>query len=230
MSKKYKGILLDLDNTLYAYDDIHGKSLMHLYRLIHTLGIASTVEQFLEDLSRAKKIVKKNNLNLAASHNRLLYFQGYLEMKNKFTTKLALRMYETYWGFFLSNLELYSDALEFLKSLKDIPVVIVTDLTAHIQFKKVEQLGIMQFIEAIVTSEEAGCEKPSERIFKIAIDKINLKPSEICFIGDNFKKDIIGANKVGVDAFYLDRDNKGVALDSKSFVKFQKYGELNEYF
>lgn len=49
-------------------------------------------------------------------------------------------------------------------------------------------------------SGEVGCAKPNSRIFKIAIEKSNVLPSEIAFF-DDLILNVESAQKVGIQGF-----------------------------
>ena len=74
----------------------------------------------------------------------------------------------------------------------------MTDLTACIQHCKIKRLGIEEYIDVMVTSEEAGQEKPAPRIFELMAGKLRLNPHEILMIGDSREKDIDGAKNAGM--------------------------------
>ena len=82
--------------------------------------------------------------------------------------------------------------LEFLQILKSrqIRIGIGTDMTASIQYKKLRKLGLAPFIDFIVTSQEAGVEKPHPHFFDVCLEKAGCLPEECAFIGDNRKKDV----------------------------------------
>ena len=67
--------------------------------------------------------------------------------------------------------KLFDDVLEFLDDLRllGIPMVIVTDLTAQIQFRKIVYFGLDRYFDFVVTSEEAGQDKPNAAPFELAM-------------------------------------------------------------
>ena len=142
----------------------------------------------------------------ASSHNRVLYFQRLIEKTNNTVDpELILILYKTYWNTFLKNMKLKKGALEMLKELKkrDIKTAIVSDLTTHIQLRKMKQLKISRYFDYLVTSEEAGSEKPHSIMFLLALNKLNLLPREAIMVGDNSVTDIEGANAVGLDTVLI---------------------------
>lgn len=50
--------------------------------------------------------------------------------------------------------------------------------------KKIRKLGIDRMIDSMVSSEEAGIEKPHAAIFKLALRKAGLRPTEVLVMGD----------------------------------------------
>lgn len=59
----------------------------------------------------------------------------------------------------------------------------------------------------MVTSEEAGSEKPHSTMFLLTLNKLDLKPSDILMVGDNTISDIEDANSVGIDTVLLKKEN-----------------------
>jgi len=198
-----KGVLLDLDNSIYPYDPAHKKALEYATQFA---SANHNIEEsdFRSAYKDAREIVHHDLDRQAASHSRLLYFQKLYELLFKRTNgQFSLQMEEVYWTSFMAEMKPISGAIEFLQNAetKQIPVCIVTDLTAAIQFRKLMHLGIADKIKYVVSSEEAGIEKPAALIFERAMKKLQLNPSEIIMIGDSEKKDIKGAENLGIKAY-----------------------------
>jgi putative hydrolase of the HAD superfamily len=161
-----------------------------------------------EKLLNLSKLYVKDKLgnNVAASHNRLLYMQNICEQMGRNPFRYAMGFYNVYWDTMLENMELFDYVRPLLNELQrmNINVGILTDLTAHIQYRKIERLGISDMVDFIVTSEEAGAEKHSEKMFGLMLDKIGIKPDEAIMVGDSMEKDVLGAEKVGIEAFLYD--------------------------
>ena len=124
---------------------------------------------------------------------------------------LSLDLEQTYWRTFLSNANLFDDVKELLDDIRilGIPLSVVTDLTAQIQFRKLVFFGLENSFDYIVTSEEAGFDKPHEAQFNIAIDKMRPNGKNIWMIGDNPINDIKGA-KDAIGATTLQKIHAGV--------------------
>lgn len=214
-----KAVIFDLDDTLYAYEplDVEAGIRVRNYAC-EKLGI--TEQQYEEAYRFGRSETKRQLGDVGASHNRMLYFQKTLEYLGVNPMPASLRMYETYWGTFIEKMELRDGAREFLNHMRErgITVMICTDLTAHIQHRKIEALGIAGDISYLVTSEEAGCEKPASKIFALCLDKLKLPAEEVCCIGDSPEKDVEGAKAAGMQAL-LFRPDKPSAEQFKDMEK-----------
>ncbi len=198
----YKGILLDIDNTLYGYEPLHQLAQRALFDAVKSKH-AININEISQAYTQAKLQVKQNNPATAASHNRLLYVQNLCEILGICAFKNSISFYDIYWNSFLENLSLSTGAKRFFTDHGHMPICLLTDLTAHIQHRKVAKLGLDKWANSIVTSEEAGCEKPHPFMFQLALKKLNLQASEVCMIGDSFKKDIEGAVSLGINSYWL---------------------------
>lgn len=204
-NKTIKAVICDLDETLYAYEPLDQEARQRVRQFTcGELGI--TGQQYEEAYLFGREETKKQLGDVGASHNRLLYSQKTLEYLGVNPVPLSMQMYETYWGTFLEKMTLREGVREFLDQMHElgIRVMICTDLTAHIQHRKIEALGIGKDICCLVTSEEAGREKPAPEIFELCLKKLGLCPDEVLFVGDSLKKDVEGARAAGMNTLLYD--------------------------
>ncbi|NQV78126.1 MAG: HAD family hydrolase [Lutibacter sp.] len=223
---KYKGILLDIDNTLYDYNITHSFA---KNRVLDYCMVKFNLSK--EDVNRAYEKARNQVHNelreTAASHNRLLYFQRMLEMLKVNPMKYGLEMYTIYWDSFLEVLKPFDEIYVLLEKYKN-KICLLTDLTAHIQYRKIKKLGLEKYCQNIVTSEEAGREKPHPFMFMLALQKLDLKADEVCMIGDSFKKDIAGAEGLGMEAIWFNHEDKDENYNGKWITEVKSFSEIIE--
>ncbi len=202
----YKAVVFDLDDTLYDYQAVH-KIAMARLRDFSCKRFCVSEQDFDAAFDWAKKQVKALAGDTAASHNRLLYCQKTLERLGKNPVDGALDMYDCYWDYVLSSMELRDGVIELFKRLKidGVKIAVCTDLTAHIQHRKIRALGLVPYIDILVTSEEAGAEKPSSKMYSLAFEKLqtllpDLQKCQCLFVGDSLQKDVEGPRAFGMDS------------------------------
>lgn len=222
-----RAVIFDLDDTLYDYKKLNEKAGKAVEDFTcKELGISK--ERYKEAYQFGREETKRRLFDVGAGHNRLLYFQKTLEYMDVLPMPLSLRMYEEYWGVFLREMTLFAGAKELLDDLrrKQIPVMICTDLTAHIQHRKIEALGIAPYVRYLVSSEEAGREKPAKEIFALCCEKLKLPPEDILYIGDSFEKDIKGALSAGMKAVWF--HPKGDSGLGRTYMRACNYEEIRD--
>lgn len=223
-------VLLDLDHTLYDYEPCNKAGMIAAKELaMRQLGLRN--DDFDRCFADARTELKHRLGKTAASHSRLLYFQRTVERAG-FASQpyVTLQLEQAFWRAYLDVAQLYPEVLDFLDDLRilGIPAVIVTDLTAQIQLRKIVALGLDKLVDWVVTSEEAGRDKPDPAPFELALAKIGGIEGEIWMIGDNHDCDLSGA-RLAVQAVTLHKIDwrfqtrkSGVHADAR----FWEFGEL----
>ena len=225
-----KAVIFDTDNTLYPYSPAHKEATRAVEEKVEQqLGIDKVI--FRSAFIKAREEIKNRLGNVASSHSRLLYMQKTiekLELGTRILTTLDLE--QTYWRTFLSNCRLFPKVLDFIQILKSKGVITanITDLTAQIQFRKLVYFGLDEFFDYVVTSEEAGADKPDKRPFEVALEKLQIEPENIWMIGDNPKSDMVGAGEMGM--IKIQKFHDGVKVIKTGMAKpdlvFSNYSEL----
>jgi HAD superfamily hydrolase (TIGR01509 family) len=221
---KYKGLILDIDNTLYNYNianNIAKKSIVDYCKSKFNIDSKSIIIAY----DQARKKVHVELSETASSHNRLLYFQKMCEILNLNPLNYSFYMYQLYWDTFIHNMKPFNGVYKLLKKYKN-NICLTTDLTADIQYKKIKKLKLHDYCNSIVTSEEAGKEKPHPYMFMLSLQKLGLKANEVCVIGDSFDKDIFGARNLEIDAIWLNQDNKDQIFNDSNITEVKNFDEI----
>merc|ERR1711879_120582 len=66
-------------------------------------------------------------------------------------------------------------------------------------------MGLCGLFEDMITAVAAGASKPDKRIFQLLQDRAGVPAHEIAVVGDNFEKDIMGANAFGMHSIWVPR-------------------------
>ncbi|AIU70909.1 2-haloalkanoic acid dehalogenase [Thermococcus eurythermalis] len=137
--------------------------------------------------------------------------------------EISIAMHEKYG-------ELFPDAVETLKALKDLGlhVGIITDSDNDYIEAHLKALGIYDLFDSITTSEEAGYYKPHPRPFQLALEKAGVEAGEALYVGDNPAKDCVGAKNVGMVSVLLDPKAEKRELWSNCDFVVSKLGDVIE--
>lgn len=196
-----KAVIFDLDNTLYNFDAANEFGIRAL--------AAYTEPVFGWDYPRMKDLYEESREKLTermgdvgSAHNRLLRFQNLLEEKKLPLHPHALEMAKAYWRGVVDNMAPSPGAREIMEELRrmGIRIGLGTDMTAYMQYEKLIRLGLMEYMDFIVSSEEAGTDKPGNAFFMLCARKAGCLPGECLFIGDNIVRDYGGAAAAGMQA------------------------------
>jgi len=197
-------ILFDTDNTLYDYGPANALAERSVEAKVQNL-LGVNTDIFRSTYQQSKQQIKSQLGRTASSHSRLLYFQRVLELLGfKAQLMTALDLEQTFWRTFLANAPLFPGVMDLLDDLRynNIPIAIVTDLTSHIQLRKLTYFNLEETFDAVVTSEEVGADKPDSRNFNLALEKLGLTTDhEIWMVGDNPETDIAGGRSIGATTF-----------------------------
>jgi len=198
-----KAILFDLDDTLYDYSPVSKKALEKVYKILKKeIKISKT--KFLKVFNDSKKEVRKELSHSPDSHDRIIYFQRFGEKLN-LNLNLTLKLYNIYYNSFLKLIKKRKGVKETFKKIKEkgLKIIIVTNEVVEIQLRKIKKLGLINYVDYFVASENVGVDKPNKKIFLYALKKINAKPFEVMMVGDNERDDIFGANQVKINSILL---------------------------
>lgn len=76
-------------------------------------------------------------------------------------------------------------------------------------------LDLERFLTSITISSVAGFAKPDQNIFEIALKKHGLMAQQAWHIGDDRSCDYLGAKNAGINAFWLNRDDRSPNIENQ---------------
>ncbi len=205
---KYNGLILDLDNTLYRIGNAGDIAIEKTARYFKELVNIDEAE-FIKAFYKSGIDLKYKIGSQAACHNRLIYFKKTIEYFGLNPFLYALDLNNFHCNAFMNEIILSDGVYRILQKFKNNKgkICILTDMMTDVQLIKIKKLGLENLIDIMFTSEEIGAEKPNPLGFYTCIDYLNLPKNEILFIGDNYERDIIGAEICGLESIYIDIDD-----------------------
>ena len=101
------------------------------------------------------------------------------------------------------NWQAFEDT-QILKEI-NIPMGVISNFNTSLRDKLEHFFG--PIFKDVFVSEELGVAKPNIAFYQEALNKIQLKPSEVLYIGDSVRLDYEPAYKIGFNVLIIDRDN-----------------------
>ncbi|MEJ5305662.1 MAG: HAD family hydrolase [Ignavibacteria bacterium] len=179
-TKKYKGIIFDIDGTLTSTNELIFATFNHIAQKYE--GRTYSDEEIISMFGPTEDVI----------------------LREKFNGDKFKEVYDEYYRFYRENhprmADLYPGIVDILEELKKRKILIsiftgkgrkTTEITLEI-------LGIKDFFDLIVTGDDVINHKPSpEGIFKF-LETYNLNKNEVLMVGDSLA-DIIAAKEAGID-------------------------------
>lgn len=217
-------VVFDLDNTFYDYESAHE---MAFSVLLKDSRLSSDIDAA-ETYKTARTNVKNRLGSSAGSHSRLLYLaECFALLEVEFNTSDLLELEELYWGTFLKEMVAFPYSIDFVDKLlaREIECALVTDLTAAIQYRKIESLELVNKFHYVVTSEEAGGDKSTLLPWRLLDERTQLNSySTIWYIGDS-KHDLNPSMRRPLDVAFL-KTNHGPLTATEDHFLFSSYADL----
>jgi len=217
-----KAIFLDLDGTLYPYKEVNEYAQQKVFYFL-SKHLKCDEKEVSFCFKNARDMVHAALGDTASAHSRFLYFQKCIEqICGRTNFRLTREAHELFWNSFLSRAELRGGVREFLVLAKKQgkKIIIVSDFSIDIQMRKLIHFKLDTLIDYVVTSEEAGRDKPAAVMFMLALQKAGVLKEEVIHIGDDYEKDVMGADRFGISSLYFVSQDSEVQIQrSTSLVR-----------
>ena len=212
MKKEYKHIFFDLDRTLWDFETNSRETLSELYKKykLDEQGIDS-FDKFHERYLAINENLWKHYLrgNVNKETLRVKRFYDTLKkygIKNK---HLTLAISDDYIEMSPSRTSVFPHTHEVLEYLhKKYILHIITNGFEEVQHIKIEKCKIKNYFTHVITSEKAGAQKPSQKIFNYSLELANAMNHESIMIGDTIETDMEGARKSQIDHVFFNPRKK----------------------
>ncbi|MCP9279383.1 MULTISPECIES: HAD family hydrolase [Bacillus] len=208
-------MLFDLDDTLLD----RNKAVDNLFLLV--------LEKCYEDVSDT---VKNNMLQKFKEYDKREYgiSNKTIVLESLFDEfapiyRLPHNYIQDFWNEnFPTCFSIDQNTIHFLNHIKShFKIGIITNGSTHRQKAKIINTNLNNYFDTIIISEEVGLSKPDKRIFELALNKLNVQPEDVLFIGDDLEKDIAGPQNANINGVWFNPQK------IKNTTQIQPYAEIN---
>ena len=192
-----KAVFFDIDDTLY---DTSGFAKLARKAALNAMIDAGLPLSTDEAYDLLREIIKEKGSNYD-KHLNVLTKRVFGEEK---PLLIAIGMI-TYHNVKFALLRLFPETMSTLIHLKaqGYHLGVISNGITIKQYEKLVRLGLHHFFHSVITSQEAGVEKPDIAIFELAMKTMGCKAENSVMIGNSFNDDVLGAIDAGMSAVFL---------------------------
>ncbi|WP_284644738.1 HAD family hydrolase [Paenibacillus silviterrae] len=232
-----KAILLDMDDTIIAYDQgvdtdmcwrasidkhLSIKEAFHTDELV--LKIKQTASQFWSDPERHRI----GRLDLYKARQSII--AQALQQYNIEDSSLAGHIAIAYGEERDRAVTLFPDSIEVITHFrrKGIKLALLTNGNAVPQWNKIRRFELAPLFDCILVEGEFGIGKPEERIYLHALERLGVTADEAWMIGDNFEWEIAAPQRLGIKGIWVDHKGAGIPAHASAqpYMIIKSLGDL----
>ncbi len=208
-----KAIFFDWFNTVAHYDppreELHSQACREFNVEVSPdaliPGLLAADKFFFEENTNSQvgKRSPEEQAEIYYRYQVILLTEAGVKANEELVRKIMDRAHQLFKGV---RFVLFDDVVPTMKTLKERNLILglLTNATKDM-ISVYRKLGLEPYIDVVVTSEEAGHDKPQPPIFLMALERAGVNASEAIHIGDQYQVDIVGARGIGISPILLDR-------------------------
>ena len=207
-----KAVFFDLYHTLVCYDPPR-EELQAM--ALKEFGIEVSPEVFQRPLVIADEFIyqelirssltkrpKEEQMAVWVQYEKILLKEAGIKADEQLIFKLMGNMLKMDY-----KLVLFDDVMPALTDLnaRNLILGLISNVDRDIT-SLLNKLGVKPLLQVVVTSQDAGVNKPQPEIFQEALRQAGTQASEAIYVGDQYQVDVVGAGKAGMKGVLLDRN------------------------
>lgn len=215
-----KHVFFDLDRTLWDFEKNSERALRILFEENNLGAKMASFERFQKVYFNKNKALWQAYSSGKISKEALRYerFRATFKKFNLSDEALVTRFGDGYVELSPKQTALVPYAELVLTDLRAMGfnLHIITNGFFEVQHIKLKEAGIHHHFDVILCSEEVGYNKPHSKIFNFALEKAKATPENSLMIGDDYRADVVGAIKAGMQAlWYQEKANTKAKYEYK---------------
>ncbi|GIS53744.1 haloacid dehalogenase [bacterium] len=225
--KSIKGVIFDLDNTLLDFMKMKEFAVKAAVKGMIEAGLMVDEEDSYTEIVRIYEEFGWENQKV---FDVFIEKQiGHVEHKYLAAGIVAYRRARE------ANLMAYPNVNKTLMALakSGIKLGVVSDAPSREAWMRIYYLNLYHFFDVVITFDDSGERKPSEKPFKLCLDALDLDPDETIMVGDWPERDVVGAKNLGMKtAFARYGDTFGTVHSGADWDLndiYQLFMIINEY-
>lgn len=204
-----KAVAFDIDGTLYPNQRMYMLSTKLLVKNLKLFRAFYTVRR---ELRRIRPIhdFYATQTNLVAEK---------LGKNPEEIRDLITKEFYTKWEKIFYHVHLYPDAIRTLSWLKKKGILlgVLSDFPVEM---KLNILDITDYFDVALCSESVGYLKPAAEPFHALLERLDVNPQNLLYVGNNYDYDVIGAHNLGIRTAHISRRAPSGSLADFTFSRY----------
>tara|TARA_Y100001970_G_scaffold74956_1_gene94992 strand:- start:2476 stop:3186 length:711 start_codon:yes stop_codon:yes gene_type:complete len=229
---KIKAVLFDLYGTLAGFEPsrfLIQSQVVKKYNLFLTQqGVSKgyfLADKFMAEQNAVKPVRSMNQIEkemFFARYEQLVLSGDALDVNLDLCKKIFKELQQVSY-----SMVLYPDVIDSLIKLKSLnfKLGLISNMD-KLGSELLNEFKLSEYMDICVTSKEANVEKPDPQIFNLALSKLNIKPEEAIYVGDQILSDVEGASNAGMTPVLLDRENSHVNYENLKVTNLEDFIRL----
>ena len=187
-----KGVIFDLDNTLLDFMKMKEFAVKAAVKGMIEAGLmVNEDDSYTEIVAIYEQLGWENQKVFDVFIEKQL---GHVEHKYLAAGIVAYRRARE------ANLMAYPNVNKTLMALakSGIKLGVVSDAPSREAWMRIYYLNLYHFFDVVITFDDTGERKPSEKPFKMSLKALGLAPEDTIMVGDWPERDVVGAQKIGM--------------------------------
>jgi putative hydrolase of the HAD superfamily len=214
-------IFLDLDDTLISYDGVGPQAWQEVCsvfaertRSVDSQTLLSKIGELSAEYWSDPVRHTNGRLNLFSTRRHIVRIA--LEQLGCYSLESCIAIADGYSNLREELVYPFPGTEDTLNTLKDhgVKLALLTNGSSEMQRAKIERFGLGRYFDAILIEGEIGFGKPDPRVYRMALDKLDVSPEDVWMVGDNLVWDIAGSQRLGIYAIWNDYMKKGLPENS----------------
>lgn len=209
--KEYQNYLFDLYGTLVdIHTDENADLVWERLRIyLGSEGGKSTAEtlkrKYFSEVMTREKIAAEERGKGAEIDIAPVFEALYRECGLSPDTQQVAALAKVFRIFSTEKLRLFDGAAQMLERLKGAgkKVYLLSNAQALFTMPELKGLQLLQYFDGIIISSNEGLKKPDRRLYRLALERYDLDPTQTVMVGNDDQADCWGAAHAGLDSMYV---------------------------
>lgn len=203
--KGIKVLALDIDGTLYPKWMLNVRMVRSLFP---SLPLAKAFNWARKEYRRVQVLHPTSPENRAGLIHRQAQLVASQLRGNRTADQVKAavekQFYQAWERSFLS-IKAYPTMVETLEQVhsQGVKIAVFSDFPLA---GKLQTLGIDELVDYAHSTEESGYLKPSAKAFSFLLDRLQVDPSQVLYMGDSYTKDCCGAKQAGMHSCLITKN------------------------